>query len=119
MDEYGTCTLSDAPMLAKKLNAGDAIIFGYSNDDINGYVISISPRLTPVGTMPFGGDPTGKYGIGVLMRGFFHFDLNKIEPFYESYIGEKLGLRRPDARPVAQMLNAIRSELITITSKEE
>ncbi len=110
MDQYGTCQLDDAPMLAEKLNDGRPIIFSFSNDETNAYVISITPNMEKMGVMPFGGNPTGRFGVGVLRRGFFHFDLNRKE-LYPDYVGEKLGLAEYDAEAVTKMLNAIRTEL--------
>jgi hypothetical protein len=110
MDEYGMSQLDDAPRLAKKIKDGENIIFRFSEDGISAYVICIAPRLKTIGTLPFGGVAARDYGIGVLYRGFFHFDLSK-EQLFPNYVGEKLGLSNEDAESVTAILNAIGDEL--------
>lgn len=110
MDDYGTCSLDDATMLANRLDSEGSILFPFSNDGVNAYVLFISSRFTKIGTLPFGGNPCGSYCVGVLFRGFFYFDLDDggLSP---SYVGEKLGLGPLDAEDVTKMLNAIGKEM--------
>jgi len=109
MDEYGTCKLDDAPMLAGKLKSGESIIFSFSKDAVNAYVIFICPQFTKIGTLPFGGNPENSYCVGVLYQGFFYFGLDGgLSP---PYVGEKLELAEPDAKNVTDILNAIGQEL--------
>lgn len=109
MDNYGTCLIDDAPMLAKRLAVGHNIIFGYTTDNKNAYVLCIVPNIHKIGTLPFGGHVGSRFGVGLLYRGFCHFDLNNV--IYPSYVAEKLGLSTFDAEAVAVMLNAIGHEL--------
>lgn len=111
MDDYGTCLLDDAPMLAEHLAEGRDILFGYTADSESAYVIFIAPKMYTVGMLPFGGaNPGPRCAVGVLYKGFYHFNLRGNELFPD-YVGEKLGLGSVDAEAVTLMLNAIGREL--------
>ena len=105
MDNYGTCRFEDASMLAERLARGQSIMFGYSCDSANAYVLCIVPNIHTIGILPFGGHVGARFGVGVLYRGFSHFDLRKRN--FPSYVAEKLGLPLFDAEAVTLMLNAI------------
>lgn len=105
-DEYGTCLLDDAPMLARHLAEGRDILFGYTADSKTAYVLFIAPKMHTVGMLPFGGaNPGSRCAVGVLYKGFYHFDLHHDN--FPDYVGEKLGLKGEDAEAVTLMLNAI------------
>lgn len=109
MDDYGTCSLDDAPMLADKLKNGENIIFPFSNDGVNAYVLFISSRFTKIGTLPYGGDPVGSFCVGLVYNGFFYFDLSGELSW--AYVEKKLQLAETDAKNVTEILNAIGKEM--------
>ena len=106
MDDYGTCLLDDAPMLAKHLAEGRDILFGYTPDSKTAYVLFIAPKMHTVGMLPFGGHPGSHCAVGILHKGFYHLNLHG-NNLFPDYVGEKLGLKGEDAYSVARMLNAI------------
>ena len=114
MDEYQCCTLEDAKDLAKKLLLGESVLFPFSGDSVTCHIIFISPAFDIIGTMPFAGSPRGCYCVGILRQGFFHFDFKKY--FHGDYVGEKLNLPDPDAKQVAEMLQAISDHLPSDTA---
>jgi hypothetical protein len=107
MDQYECCTLEDAKFIATLLKSEESIIFSYSPDQINAYVIFICPNFTTVGKIPFGGIPNGFY-IGVSLIGAFHFNLE--QELSSGYLAEKLKLGKVDAENLAEILNAIGKE---------
>jgi len=107
MDKHEICTIGDAPLLATLLKGGENVLFSYSPDEINAYIILICPDFTTVGKMLFGGIPHGFY-VGITFKGAFHFDLST--DLYADYVGEKLNLSRLDSEYLTQMLNAIGKE---------
>jgi len=70
----------------------------------------IIPEFTKLGILSFGGNPNGCFYVGILRRGFFHFDIEARE-MYHGYVGEKLGLCDADAKNVTAMLNEIGKNL--------
>ncbi|NIT58418.1 MAG: hypothetical protein GWN00_19980 [Aliifodinibius sp.] len=110
MDEYGMCRLDDAPMLAGKLKHGKNIVFSFGDGEVNAYVAMIAPSFEVIGTMPFGGKPSG-YVVSLLHHGMYYFTLDS--ELHPNYIGEKLNLALPMSRHVAEMLNAISEALHT------
>lgn len=101
-------------MLGKK----KTIIFPYSYDQIGAMIIMISTEFTQMSIMPFGGLIVAhKYLVGVLHRGFFHFDWrNKM---YPSYASEKLGIGLPDAEGFSDLWNRLFTEDIHILPKTD
>ncbi len=110
MDEYQSCNLSDAPMLARKVKNGENIIFSFSLDRVSSYIMLITGTFTKIGVMPFGGNPVGSYCVSLLYHGFYYFDFD-VGDVHKSYIAEKLRLDESAAKDVAEMLNAIGFEL--------
>lgn len=110
MDKFGTCGLDDASMLANIIKNGDSALFSFSLDQVEAYVLSVSKISMKIGVMPFGGNPVGYYGVSVLYRGFYYFDLvgNGLDP---GYVGEKLGLEKKAAHDITQILNSIGEQL--------
>jgi hypothetical protein len=117
MDEFGTFTASreDMDELAQGLRDQGNILFAYSPNQIDCYIISINQEFKVLGEMPFGGNPRGKALISILGRGFFHFDLGSqnfhIQP---EYVSEKLGLASQDATYITELLLALNCRLVTI-----
>lgn len=110
MREASTYDFGDAKMLAKHLKRGENIVFSFCVDKVTSYVMMIIPEFTKFGVLPFGGDPDGYFYVGILRRGFFHFDL-KTREMHHGYVGEKLDLGNDDAKNVTDMLNEIGKSL--------
>lgn len=110
MDQYDYCTLDDALAIAVMLNAGSPVWFGYSNN-LTTFTVFIAPPAPSIGQLPYGGRPHGRYVVGIVYVGCFHFDLRD-GPLFPNYVGEKLKLPESDATAVTDLLNAIRHELL-------
>ena len=108
MDEYGTfrATKEDWDELAERLNKKENILFPYSANAQSAMVISINREFERLGTMPFGGNPSGRAWISVLGRGADHIDIDSEQQ--GSYLGEHLGLPSDNAVQLAELLNELR-----------
>ncbi len=111
MDRYGTCTITDAVMLAKRLSDNKNILFCYSSDQVTAHIVLITKLFEKIGTMSFGGNPEGSYCVSILYKGFYYFDLNGVD-IHAGYLAEKLMLNEQDSICIAEILNAISSELM-------
>jgi hypothetical protein len=111
MDEYGCCRLEDVDHLALCLKEKGTITFSYSADQFTAYVITITGPIFPIGTMPFGGNPAGMYGVGVLWRGFDHFDLWGPNEITEYSLRKFKDVGEYEARDISELLENIRLRL--------
>ena len=93
MDRYGTCTITDAAMLAKRLSDNKNILFCYSSDQVTAHIVLITKLFEKIGTMSFGGNPEGSYCVSILYKGFYYFDLNGVD-IHAGYLAEKLNAER-------------------------
>jgi hypothetical protein len=109
MDGYGTCQIEDAPMIVGELRKGLNVTFSIG-DGVSAYILFITPKVSKIGNLPFGGSIFSRYLVGVLYRGFDYFDLVQ-DRQYPSYVAEKLSLCSPDAEFVCEFLNALHEEL--------
>lgn len=105
MQENKIYTLDDTPRIADKLNQNQNVLFSYSPDEIDCYIVFIAPSFSILSEIPFGGDPHNRYMVSLLKIGCFHFNLNK--PLFPAYVGEKFGLDNVSAEHVTTMLNGI------------
>lgn len=104
MDAYGYYELDDARFIADHINNGNNVVFSYSLQNESAFVISIFPCFTALNHLSYG-QPFGRIFVGIMFKGYFHFDPNKIQ--FPDYIMEKLGLAESEAIPVCDLLNAI------------
>lgn len=113
MDEYGICTVLDAPHIAQRLRTGGSLLVSLTNDNRNAYIILLVPKFTVLGQLPFGGKPTGSCCVSVLGQGFYYFNLFREtdNPLTREYVGDKLNLYQFDAKVVTEFLNDISQEL--------
>lgn len=111
MDQFQLCTLEDAPAIATELRAGHNVVFGYQFYNTTTYSIFIGQPPVVIGQTPYGGQPYGRYIVGVVYVGLFHFDLHPDEPLHTDYVSEKLHLDAYDAQAVTTILNAVREQL--------
>lgn len=77
-------------------------VFSYSKDQITAYVITIC-HPTPIGTMPFGGQPS--WLVSILYHSCYWFDFK--HDYHPNYIGEKLNLGTKDSEDICELLNYI------------
>lgn len=117
MDDFGTWTgtAEDVSALAQEIRDKGNVLFSYSPNQVDCYIISINRDFSILGEIPFGGNPRGRYLVSVLGRGFFHFDLGG-NTFHTqpSYVAEKLNLSSTDATYVSELLLGINARLVTI-----
>jgi hypothetical protein len=111
MDDLGICDLEDASRIAAELRAGHNVLFGFRRDQEGEYTVLIGPPATIVGKLPYSGQAYGRYLVGVIYVGLFHFTLDE-GPVYSTYVCEKLRMESGDAVALTYLLNAIREELI-------
>ncbi len=106
MDEYDSCNKEDFALLASQLHNYGAISFPYSADNETGFMVFMCNQYEKMGTSPFGGNRSGTTVVGILMRGFFHFDL-KQQSLSPDYVSEKLNLNKEDGRVISELLRGI------------
>jgi hypothetical protein len=101
MDDYGCMRLTkeDAKEVRDTLDKVGSVVFALSGDQIGAMIILICTRFNKSGTMPFGGNPTGRAYVGVYGMGCNHFSKDQIHP---SYFAEKLKLHEGDAETLAK-----------------
>lgn len=90
--------------LYKDLQENGTIIFPYSDNSIDSYIISLSIDFNKLGSFPFSGQ-CGNLLVGLVGCGFYHFNINDHSMFSGGYIAEKLGLGNGDA--IAALLNGM------------
>lgn len=114
MDEYGCMNdaREDYESIATQLTKSGSVVFCWSKNGADAYVVCLTDHPFKCGILPFGGQPSTM--VSVLMRGCFWFDLRKNQLLVESYVGEKLNLQGEDAENLARLLNGIRFELCPI-----
>jgi hypothetical protein len=96
MDEFGCLKIceEDAKRVMAALEGSGTVIFPLNTSDGTAMIFTLSARFAKLGTMPWGGNPTGRCLISVQKLGAYHFSANHIEP---GYFEEKLNLHREDA----------------------
>jgi hypothetical protein len=104
MDNFGYFELKDAPLIADQINQAGNVVFNYSLDNGTAFVISLFTNYKTLNHLSHG-NPFGRLFVGIMFCGYFHFDPKLTQ--YPDYVGDKLGLREPDAILVAELLNAI------------
>lgn len=109
MDNYGYLELEDAPTIAKAINDGNNVVFNYSLGNGAAFVITITPHLKLLNRIDHG-SPYNRIFVGILLRGYFHFDPALKQ--YPNYVGEKLNLHDADAILIADLLNAVFALLV-------
>ena len=106
MDQYGSVeyTPEDAHLLSGHLKKGTPLVFAWSHNKIDSYIFMITPEFEKLGTMPFGGNPTGRAYVGLYGRGCNHFSKGEI---HSSYWEEKLNMDRGGAEAWADFWSKI------------
>ena len=91
MDEYGIYNDSeeDIKSLADALKENGTIVFSYSADKTTAFIVLISQSFAKLGIMPFGGNPSGRFYVGIYGRGCSHLSFKNESV---GYISEKLGV---------------------------
>ena len=104
MDAYGCFrpTPEDFAEIKRSLKSFGTLVFPYSGDEIGCVILLISTNFTPIGIMPFGGNPNGSVYIGVYGRGLNHLPIKGLHP---NYIKEKLGVTGDEAEWISQLWN--------------
>jgi hypothetical protein len=110
MDEYGTCDSVDFLILAKDLKTYGSISFPFSADKRSCFMVFMSMDYHIIGISPFGGDRRGTIAVGILGRGFFHFDI-KNQKMSPGYVAEKLGLSKEDGEQISGLMRGIANYL--------
>lgn len=98
-------------MIADCLRKYGTIVFSYTPDDQSEYPVFISKNFEVLNTLSFGGNPRGRYYVGLPMLGsMFHFEMdeNKLHP---DYVAEKLHLDKGYAKHISELLIGISKEL--------
>lgn len=104
MDDYGYFQLQDASVIAENLLNGDNVVFDYNLGNGTTFVISIFPHFKAMNRIS-NGCPYGRIFVGIMFRGYFHFDPTIQQ--YPEYVGGKLNLNEPEAPLITNLLNAI------------
>jgi len=102
MDEYGSYRNNESDWfeLREHLKDHGSIVFPYSYDGDGQMIIHIDSTYTKLGITPFGGNPKGRYYVGIDGRGCGHFAPKHTEA---SYFEEKLKLGKGDADGLAEL----------------
>lgn len=107
MDEYGTYEPEDAEVLAYELKECGTIVFPYSADKVTAFIILISMDFIKYGIMPFGGNPDGRYYVGIYGKGCHHLSLKE----HGNYIAEKLNICDESGEHLQRLFNGMREYL--------
>ncbi len=106
MDQYGCYrnTKDDFDELAANYKATRNILFAYSENQIDCINICLNGSFRKLGTMPFGGNPTGRIWISCYGKGVpNHFSFKDKYP----YISEKMHVEEWCAKWIQNILNEI------------
>ena len=106
-DEYGCFDKESLSELNKEWQTHGNIIFAYSPNKIDAYVIEMNKSAKKLGKMPFGGDPEGRVWVSVYSRGANHFSLTRDTS--EGYLREKLGVDPTCAGALSDIFKALGS----------
>ncbi len=107
MDSYNVLTDEDADidLVISNLIAYKSTIFSYSTDQITAYIITITTEFSKIGSLPWSGNPIGKWLIGLYGHGLFHF--SPIAELHPNYFAEKMNCNEFTAKQVSPFLNKI------------
>lgn len=112
MNEYGSYdNLSfDYREIAVNLKENGAIVFAWSPNEIDCFIVFMSMNFKKLGIMPFGGNPEGRVYVALYGKGAaHHFNLAKdTDP---SYIQEKMLCTEFTATQMSMLFEKINKEL--------
>jgi len=109
MDNYGYYTTDDAEELSRQLVKEGTISFPFSEDGLTSFVILMSKNCKILNNfLHFGGNPGGCVYVGVLFRGFFHFNFCHDNVIHVDYVAQKIGLNLSDANQITKLLNGMK-----------
>lgn len=111
MDEYNICDKEDFALIASQLHNFGAVSFPYSADNITAFMVFLCDQYEKLGTPPYGGERQGKTAVGIMLKGFFHFNLRE-QKVSADYVSEKLNLSMEDGRVISELLNGVASFLL-------
>jgi len=104
MDEYGTLGLEDCEKIAYEIEHGN-VVFPFSIDKQTCHIIVITKYFLKMGVMPFGGNPTGRYYVGIYGKGCSHMAINGRESI--GYIAEKLNVDEKSAEDIQRLFEGL------------
>lgn len=107
MDEYGSYrqTEDDWLELAHHLRSSGTIVFPWSHNQIDSYIILVSVDFQKLGIMPWGGNPNGRAYVALLKRGCDHVRVDG--EIFPSDLEEKLHMDKSGAEELTKLLNYI------------
>lgn len=103
-DEYGTYGPEHILEIADAFMEKENIVFAYSPNRIDCYIISLNRDFEVLGTMPFGGNPRHRIWVSVYGRGAHHLSTGDR---FHGYIQDKLGVDELCAKSIGQILGAL------------
>jgi hypothetical protein len=101
----------DIPKIAQTLIEKKSIVFSFSENKVSCMIIFLSIDFYKMNEMPFGGRlDSEKIFVGILGRGFYHFNIR--QKLHPGYVDEKLRLGFCDSTELSFLLNEIFKFLI-------
>lgn len=76
------------------------VLFAWSPNKVDAFIILIAAQFIKVGIMPFGGKPDGRAYVALYGIGAGHFDLKTTHP---TYFEEKLSIDPENAKQFSQL----------------
>lgn len=109
MDEYGCYSNNptDFDEIAAKLRQHGTIVFPYSDDRIGCMILLISGNFEKLGVMPFGGNPNGRYYVGIYGKGCNHISFDS----QASYLREKFNLSTYDSETLYELFTELNKRM--------